>query len=292
MTGSRLLLDVSINGQGTGVSPLSERNRVHALDVPIDVVGRVAALLRVVANSEPKGIRTSAAADASGLARPTAHRLLTALNKEGFVDRSATGLWCMGPELFLLGLGAAPRYDARNLAQPILRRLAVATGESASFSVRRGDETVCLLHEEGTFPLRSHVLREGVRFPLGVASAGIAILAFMPEGERSEFLETVDLVAAWGEEHRPDRLRIRLAAARDDGYSINPGLVFPGSWGMAAAVFDHDERPVGALSLTGIEARFGPERHRALGAQLLHAARGLSLQIRPPTALSPARDSL
>lgn len=253
------------------------------MDAPIDVVGRVAALLRVVANSEPKGIRTSAAADASGLARPTAHRLLTALSKEGFVDRSAAGLWCMGPELFLLGLGAAPRYDARNLAQPILRRLAVATGESASFSVRRGDETVCLLHEEGTFPLRSHVLREGIRFPLGVASAGIAILAFMPEGERSDFLEHIDLVAAWGEEHRLDRVRTRLAAAREDGYSTNPGLVFPGSWGMGAAVFDQDERPVGALSLTGIEARFGPERRRALGAQLLQAARGLSLQIqRPP----------
>jgi DNA-binding IclR family transcriptional regulator len=261
------------------------------MDPPIDVVGRTAALLRVVANSEPKGIRTSAAADASGLARPTAHRLLTSLSKEGFVDRSVAGLWYTGPELFLLGLGAAPRYDARNLAQPILRRLAVATGESASFSVRRGDETVCLIHEEGTFPLRSHVLREGVRFPLGVASAGIAILAFMPDRERSAFLEHVDLVATWGEEHRLDRLQARLTATREDGFSINPGLVFPGSWGMGAAVFDHEERPVGALSLTGVEARFGPDRCRALGAQLLQAARGLSLQIQPSTALSRARDS-
>src|ERR1700722_20120054 len=209
------------------------------MDPPIDVVGRVAALLRVVASSEPKGIRTSAAADASGLARLTAHRLLRSLSEEGFVDRSASGFWCMGPELFLLGLGAAPRYDARNLAQPILRRLAVATGESASFSVRRGDETVCLLHEEGTFPLRSHVLREGIRFPLGVASAGIAILAFMPDSERQRYLEHRDLASAWGEQHNLGRLRIRLAAALDDGYSVNPGLILPGSWGMAAAVFDH-----------------------------------------------------
>jgi DNA-binding IclR family transcriptional regulator len=260
------------------------------VDAPIDVVGRVAAVLRVVANSEPNGIRTSDAADAAGLARPTTHRLLTAMSKEGLVDRSAAGLWCTGPELFLLGLGAAPRYDARNLAQPILRQLAVATGESASFSVRRGDETVCLLHEEGTFPLRSHVLREGIRFPLGVASAGIAILAFMPDSERQRYLEHRDLASAWGEQHNLGRLRIRLAAALDDGYSVNPGLILPGSWGMAAAVFDHDERPVGAVSLTGIEARFGQERREGLGVELLRAAHDLSLQIqRPPPDRSSTR---
>ncbi len=63
------------------------------MEPPIDVLGRVAALLRVVANSEPQGIRTSGAADACGLARPTVHRLLTAMCREGFVDRSDSGLW-------------------------------------------------------------------------------------------------------------------------------------------------------------------------------------------------------
>ena len=57
------------------------------------------------------------------------------------------------------------------------RRLAVRTEESAFLSVRRGDETVCLIREDGAFPIRSFVLSEGVRFPLGVASAGLAILA-------------------------------------------------------------------------------------------------------------------
>jgi DNA-binding IclR family transcriptional regulator len=247
---------------------------------PSDVVGRMAALLRVVATSEPDGVRTSYAAEASGLPRPTAHRLLTAMSNEGLVDRDPNGLWCVGPELFLLGLGAAPRYDARHHAQPILRELALATGESSSFSVRRGNESICLLHEEGTFPLRSHVLHEGIRFPLGVASAGIAILAFMAESERRHYLKTSNLSASWGEGHAPKPLAARLNAARERGYSINPGLVIPGSWGMAAAVFDHDETPIGAISVTGIEARFGADRRKALGTQLLKAALELSQQMR------------
>jgi DNA-binding IclR family transcriptional regulator len=255
------------------------------MQAPIDVVGRTAALLRVVAGSEPNGMRTSDVADAVGLPRPTVHRLLTAMSREGFVDRSATGLWRVGPELFLMGVGAAPRYDTRNLAQPVLRRLAVATGESASFSIRRGEETVCLLHEEGTFPLRSHVLREGVRFPLGVASAGIAILAFMRGAECRRYLEHADLVGTWGDQHSPQRVEQRLVSTRETGYSVNPGLIIPGSWGMAAAVFDNDEEPLGAVSLTGVEARFAPERRESLGKQLLQAALDVSVQVQ--RSLSP-----
>jgi DNA-binding IclR family transcriptional regulator len=202
------------------------------------------------------------------------------MNNEGLVDRSANSRWHVGPELFLLGLGAAPRYDARNLAQPILRQLAVASGESASFSVRRGNETVCLMHEEGTFPLRSHVLHEGIRFPLGVASAGLAILAFMPAAERRRYLEQADLAAAWGEEHAPGPVAERLQATRTKGYAFNPGLIVPGSWGVAAAVFDHDDRPLGAISLTGVADRFDAARRDVLGGQLLKAALLLSRQLK------------
>jgi DNA-binding IclR family transcriptional regulator len=247
---------------------------------PIDVIGRMAALLRAVAGSEPGGVGTTDAATRSGLPRPTAHRLLTAMSGEGLIDRSANGRWHVGPELFLLGLGAAPRYDARNLAQPILRQLAIATGESASFSVRRGNETVCLLHEEGTFPLRSHVLHEGVRFPLGVASAGLAILAFIPAAERRRYLEQADLAATWGEEHAPGPIADRLEATRTKGYSFNPGLIVPGSWGLAAAVFDHDDKPLGAISLTGIADRFDAARRNVLGQQLLKGALVLSRQLK------------
>jgi DNA-binding IclR family transcriptional regulator len=239
----------------------------------------MAVLLRVVAGSEPNGVRTSDAAESACLPRPTVHRLLTAMSREGFVDRAATGLWRVGPELFLMGVGAAPRYDSRNLAQPILRRLAVATGESASFSIRRGDETVCLLHEEGTFPLRSHVLREGVRFPLGVASAGIAILAFMPAAESRRYLEHADLATTWGDQHSTLRVDQRLTRTRETGYSVNPGLIIPGRWGIAAAVFDNAENPLGAVSLTGVEARFAPDRRDSLGKQLLKAALDLSVQV-------------
>ncbi len=242
----------------------------------MDVIGRVGAVLRALAAHEPGGTTTSTIGREAGLARPTTHRLLSSLQAEGLVDRDEAGRWVLGPELYLLGAAASTRYDVTAIAQPVVRRLSVATGESAFFSTRRGDETICLVREDGSFPIRSHVLYEGIRFPLGVASAGLAVLAFLPDPEIDDFLRRTDLTTSYGETHAADQVRVRVAETRSTGYAINPGLLVEGSWGMGAAVFDAAERPLGALSLTGIERRLDEPRRRELGPLLLHEAHELS----------------
>src|SRR4051794_28191617 len=145
------------------------------------VVRRVGAVLRAVA-AAPGGSSTSQIAVATELARPTVHRLLSSLQAEGDLDRdTASGLWFLGPELYLMGSVAAQRYDVTGRARHIVTELAESTSESAFFSACRGDETICLLRVDGSFPIRSFVLYEGVRFPLGVASAGLVILSYLPQ---------------------------------------------------------------------------------------------------------------
>lgn len=241
------------------------------------VVDRMGALLRAVSAAEPHGANTSAVARASNVSRPTAHRLLSALASQGLLERdAATGDWFLGPEMFLLGVSAAPRYDTRAVAQPRVRYLADKTGESAFYSVRRGWESVCLIREDGAFPIRSHVLFEGARFPLGVVSAGLVILAFMPEREADRYLDEANLEAEFGPAHSVNEVRARLKQVRSVGWALNPGLVIEGSWGMAAAVFNARGEPTGALTLTGIESRLAPQRQPELGALLMAQAHALS----------------
>jgi DNA-binding IclR family transcriptional regulator len=258
------------------------RRSVHNVDMVegAQVVGRVAAVLRAVSASMPGGLGTAAVADATGLARPTAHRILTSLAADGFLDRDPAGArWYLGPELYLMGAIAAERYDITDLARDSLRALAAETGESAFLSARRGDESVCLLREEGSFPIRSFVLYEGIRFPLGVASAGLAMLAFLPEEQAERYLATNDLVPRFGEAHSAAAVRRRIAETRARGYAVNPGLIVEGSWGMGAAVFDHAGQPAWALSLTGVESRFGPDRLPELGRLLLEHAHRISQRL-------------
>lgn len=250
-------------------------------DKGTQVLARAAALLRAIGGGQPTGMSTTEIARAATVPRPTAHRLLTALVAEGLVDRdAATGRWSLGPELYLLGAGAAQRYDITDQSRDVIERLARETGEGAFVSARRGDETVCILGREGSFPLRSHVLHEGIRFPLGVASAGLAILSHLPDREIDEYFARSDLEPRWNISHSESAIRERIAATRATGYAVNPGLLVEGSWGMGAAVFDRTGRPAWALSLTGVETRFRPERRPEIGALLLEMAHELTLRLR------------
>lgn len=246
----------------------------------IDVVSRVGALLRAVGSHEPEGSSTTEVARQVDMTRPTAHRLLTALAREGLVDREAqSGRWHLGPELYLLGTSAAARYDITRHARGVVQDLARETGESAFLSARRGDETVCLLREDGSFPLRSHVLYEGIRFPLGVGTVGLAILSHMAPRDVQEYLAKCALEEAWGAAHSAESIRDRVAETRSVGYATNPGLLVEGSWGMGAAVFDRSGAPAWALSLTGVESRFREDRRAELGRLLLDQAHRLSRQL-------------
>jgi DNA-binding IclR family transcriptional regulator len=245
-----------------------------------NVVARVSAMLRAVASAEPDGASTTELGKLAGLARPTAHRLLVSLSNEGLISReSKSGRWSLGPELYLLGVGAAYHYDVTDQARAAVTRLARETGESAFFSVRRGDETVCVLAEEGSFPLRSHVLHVGIRFPLGVASAGLAILGHLPAAEVDEYFSRYRPEIDWGPSHSEAAIRKRIELTRRTGYAVNPALLVEGSWGMAAAVFDRRGQPGWALSLTGVETRFRADRRRELGRLLLEHAHELSGQL-------------
>jgi len=259
-------------------------SRTSAGGTPVQgaqVVSRIALLLRLVGR-DPNGSALADIVRDSGLTRPTVYRLLGSLAAEGLLELDPrNNTWRYGPEISVMGTVAAPRYPIEDLARPSLRRLADTTEESAFLSVRRGDETVCLLREEGSFPIRSFVLHEGVRFPLGVASAGMAILAALPDPEVDQLLDSDSaLVQRWGEQNSPAAMRAGLERTRAAGYAVNPGLILEGSWGMGAAIFDPAGRPAWALSLTGIEPRFRPERQAYLGRLLVEEAATITRKLR------------
>ncbi|MBO0833862.1 MAG: helix-turn-helix domain-containing protein, partial [Actinobacteria bacterium] len=106
----------------------------------VGVLDRCVALIDLLAGG-PKTLRSLAAA--SRLPRPTAHRLLVALEAHRLVARDSSGAFRLGPRLTELAAVAGPELDLASLAGPVLDRLHQATGESVQLYVRSGDHRLC-----------------------------------------------------------------------------------------------------------------------------------------------------
>ena len=99
---------------------------------------------------------------ATELPRATAHRLASALEVHGFVERDEAGRFILGERVAGRSLAAA--------ARPALERLRDATGESVQLFVPRGRVRVCVVSLESPHSLRT-IVPVGAELPMDVGSA-------------------------------------------------------------------------------------------------------------------------
>ncbi|SDK93535.1 IclR family transcriptional regulator [Paracoccus chinensis] len=257
-----------------------------ALPGGAQAVDRALALLAAVGRAPPEGASLSSLAQVAGVAKPTARRLLISLMGAALVEQDAgTRLYHLGAGAFLLGLRAGRRHDMAELAADCVARLARDSGDSAFLLVPQGDEVVCLMREEGAFPIRTHALLAGDRNPAGVGAGGLALLAALSPEEAAATLDRVAPATAARMGEAAAHLPADVALAREQGFALNPGRVVPGSWGVAVPVLWPDGRPAAALTIAAIDSRMGPARQAEL-VRLLRAETAL-IEARLARPLTP-----
>jgi DNA-binding IclR family transcriptional regulator len=244
-------------------------------------IDRAVALLVLVSKAGDDGASLTQLVVESGLKQPTVHRLLTALTRGGLVEQDEdTKRYHLGYESYVFGMLAAGRFGIHRLAQGSVARLAHVSQDTAFLTIRRGNFTVCLHREEGTYPIRAQVLSVGDRHPLGVGAGSIAILAALPDEEIDAVLR--DNAAIYRDSYpavSPARLRQLVAETRERGFAAHRGLIHPGSWGIGVVVRDESGQPSAALSIGAIESRLDEARQEQLAPLMREEADKLHAQL-------------
>lgn len=218
------------------------------------------ALLQLI--GERQALRVAEAADLLGVARSTAHRLLTALRRRGFVTQDRpNGAYRPGPTLYDIGIRAASRIDIRRVARPVLEQLREDTRETASLAVLEG--TTVRFVECAESPRSVRVgNRTGVVRPAHASALGKAILAALPETEVARRypdggLPPVGTAAAITD---VDVLRADLAGIRTRGYAVNWEESIDGVCAVAVALQSTVGQPPAALALAAPRSRVADEQ--------------------------------
>jgi DNA-binding IclR family transcriptional regulator len=190
----------------------------------------------------------------TGLPRPTAYRLLSALEAHHLVGRVG-GRYALG--MRLLGWGnRAVGLDLVEVARPVLAALADETGESVQLYMREGDRRVCVASVERAGEGLRNTVPVGAVLPLERGSGGKVLLAWAEDGGRFSRVDVAEL-----EEIR-SRGWAESVAEREAGVAS-----------VSAPVFDPGGELRAAVCASGPISRLGERPGERLAGPVVVAAR-------------------
>jgi len=224
----------------------------------IQVIERMTRLLDVLAAS-PNAVGLKALAQSTGLHPSTAHRILTALVGDRFVERVDQGSYRLGLRLLELGNLVKLRISVREQALPFMRDLHAATGEAVNLSVRRDDEIVYIERTSAGRSLMRVVNIIGARAPLHITAVGKLFLAEDNPREVHGYAHRTGLSGFTKNSiTAPAALEKELEKVRRQGYAVDNEEAEIGVRCIGAGVHDETGALVAGLSVSAPAERMKP----------------------------------
>ena len=205
------------------------------------------------------------------ITRPTAHRMLRALEDHGLLMQVGGYGYALGPRLLRLAEHAMRNLPLRDLAHPSLERLARATGESAQLYVRDQDRRLCVDSVQSSNELRT-IVEIGASLPIAKGSGGKVFLAWGPASD-------LDATVAGLPDAEATRLGRMIATTKRRGWADSIGEREAGVASVSAPVFDGHASLVAVVSVSGPANRIGQLRGSHYAPAVTAAAREIEAAI-------------
>ncbi len=199
---------------------------------------------------------------ATGIARPTAHRLAVALEHHRMVSRDYAGRFILGSRSSELA-SAAGEDRLLAVASPALSALRDATSESAQLYRRQGDQRICVATEERLSGLRDSV-PIGTVLTMQAGSAAQILLAWEEPEKIRRGLVSAKFTAA------------SLSAVRRRGWAQSVGEREAGVASVSAPVKGPNGKVIAAVSISGPVERLGRQPGRLHAAAVVATAARLT----------------
>ena len=248
------------------------------------LVEKTVEVLDLLADDGPLSI--AQLAERTGEPRSSLYRLIARLEQLELVEPTAQrGYYRLGMQLLRWGAATQSRLDVRDRALPVLTELRAETGLTVYLVIPRGTHAVCIERLEGE-RVASLALTLGGSLPMHVGAAPRALLAFDSQEAWSDYVLHEPL-ATHNERavHTAEALFELLRDERARGVCISDGDVTPGIAAVGAPVYDHRNRPIAAISVSGLRDAVlgeGAERIEALvrsGAESISRSLGAQPEV-------------
>lgn len=222
---------------------------------------RAVSVLRYIAAGNPCR-NLSASAKELSINRTTLIRLVHTLQQERLIEEIAPGAgYRLGAGLIVLAASAISNRDVVQIAKPVLFKLARLLNLSAHLGILDNQDVVYMARETPNTHLVSNV-REGSRLPAHATTMGRVLLSHLTSDELRQLYRNSDMQAFTT--HTPstlDALIKQLAVESHQDVVWNINSFEDGIGSCACAIYDHTERVIAAINVTGPDAYFKTDKH-------------------------------
>ena len=219
-------------------------------------------LKHVVANGS-HGLTVAELVAVSGLERPTMHRIVQALERQGLLKRpDGSKRYVLGDYCRQMVAAYADRADLRTVCEPVLKGVSEETGNSAFLIGRIGFESICLARVIGSYPVQVLMVSVGTRQPLGPGAGGLAILSTLPQAEQYECIRAnAKRLGSYGA-LTESTLRALVRATQRRGHAIIGHYSVPGVIGIGMAMRNASGSVLGAITTASIDSRMSKKQQQ------------------------------
>jgi len=215
-------------------------------------------------------------ANLSGLNISTAHRIVSALVKRGYLNQRRKGeRYSLSPKLLQFGSIIRKRMKIGDVALPFLYKLNKIIDENVNLAILDTDGAIFIEVVESSQYLRMF-LQLGAKEPLHCTGVGKVFLAHMQDEELETFLNGKGLPYYTENTIRDfSKLKQELSIIRREGAAIDNEEFVPGAKCVASPIKDANGNVVAAVSVSGPSARLHSKRVQEL--KLLVKSCGLEM---------------
>ncbi len=227
------------------------------------------------------GLELGAIATELQMPRSATHRLLSELVRCGYVRQLRDhGAYMLSTRMVGLGLTFLSQSGMIDFAQPLLDRLAEASGELARLSIVDGDRLTWVARAQGARSGLRYDPDSGSDVRLSCSASGIAWLSTLDDDRAIALLSRQGIGSRkdYGPE-APTSVKASMAKvteARAVGASLMLETFAPGLAAMAAPVLPSGKETIGVVSIAGPSARLTAQRMKILIPLLISVAAELA----------------
>jgi DNA-binding IclR family transcriptional regulator len=275
---NQFLMQKSQTGRGLSLSrksltvPATEDEPLYtapALEKGLDVLELLA--------GEADGLTQGAIAQRLGRSAPELFRMLSVLQRRGYLHRQSNGCYQLTLRLFELAHQHPPLQGLLSAALPAMQELADVSRQSCHLVVHFDQRILIVAQVDSPEPMGFRV-RLGAHFPMRMDRGSPRVLvAFQPPDVQEKLI--AEMLANSDERIAASRIRTQLARIARDGFYCAPSVTAAGVTDLCAPVFAHGEGAVAALTVPYLPQKYVDVKVEAACRALVAATGRISAQL-------------